>query len=137
MFVTARQLQDLHRSHGGNGQVTLPYRARLTPLAADYVRARKLVLGYSDAAGTGTSAALPISNGGMGGPPMSSLGSAPITPKSTRITPPQSGLPPLSPAISNSAFQSTGFLWWCDGPCGTAKAAIVAEENLALATMEP
>ena len=38
MIVTARQLEDLHKSHGGNGRVTLPYRARLTPLAADYVR---------------------------------------------------------------------------------------------------
>ena len=48
MIITARQLEDLHKSHGGNGRVTLPYRARLTPLAADYVRARKLVLGYSE-----------------------------------------------------------------------------------------
>ena len=48
MIITARQLEDLHKSHGGNGRVTLPYRARLTPLAADFVRTRKLTLGYSD-----------------------------------------------------------------------------------------
>jgi hypothetical protein len=49
MIVTARQLEDLHRLQGGNGQITLPYRARLTPLAADFVRAGKIALGYSDA----------------------------------------------------------------------------------------
>src|SRR5258708_2828504 len=50
MIVTARQLEDLHKSNGGNGRVTLPYRARLTPLAADFVRARKLTVGYSEVA---------------------------------------------------------------------------------------
>jgi hypothetical protein len=54
MIVTARQLEDLHRIQGGNGQITLPYRARLTPLAADYIRASKVVLGYSDASATTT-----------------------------------------------------------------------------------
>jgi hypothetical protein len=49
MIVTARQLEDLHRLQGGNGQITLPYRARLTPLAADFIRAGKIALGYSDA----------------------------------------------------------------------------------------
>ena len=32
MIVTARQLEDLHRQNGANGHVTLPYRARLSPL---------------------------------------------------------------------------------------------------------
>ena len=49
MIVTARQLEDLHRQNGGNGQVVLPYRARLTPLAQDWVRAKRVALGYSDA----------------------------------------------------------------------------------------
>ena len=40
MIVTARQLQDLHRQSGGNGQITLPYRGRLTPLASDWIRAK-------------------------------------------------------------------------------------------------
>ena len=48
MIVTARQLEDLHRLNGANGQITLPYRARLTPLALDWVRAKKVALGYSD-----------------------------------------------------------------------------------------
>jgi hypothetical protein len=48
MFVTVRQLEDLHKQNGANGHVTLPYRARLTPLASDWVRAKKVVLGYSD-----------------------------------------------------------------------------------------
>ena len=33
MFLTARQLEDLHRANGSNGHLVLPYRARLTPLA--------------------------------------------------------------------------------------------------------
>ncbi len=48
MIVTARQLEDLHKHNGANGHVTLPYRTRLSPLAADWVRAKKVVLGYSD-----------------------------------------------------------------------------------------
>src|SRR4051794_26167671 len=48
MFLTARQLEDLHRANGSNGHLVLPYRARLTPLAADWVRSRKIALGYSD-----------------------------------------------------------------------------------------
>src|SRR3954471_6731251 len=48
MFLTARQLEDLHRANGSNGHLVLPYRARLTPLAVDWVRARKIALGYSD-----------------------------------------------------------------------------------------
>ncbi len=48
MIVTARQLEDLHRQSGGNGHVVLPYRARLTPLALDWVKAKRVALGYSD-----------------------------------------------------------------------------------------
>src|SRR4030095_665396 len=43
------QLEDLHRGNGSNGHVTLPYRARLTPLAQDWVKSKRLALGYSDA----------------------------------------------------------------------------------------
>lgn len=93
MIVTERQLEELHRQNGANGHVTLPYRARLTPLASDWVRRRKVVLGYSDgeaqpsqrAASATASAGLPASAGGT--------------------------------------------LWWCDGPCGPAKAALVAYEK--------
>jgi hypothetical protein len=93
VIITARQLEVLHKSLGGDGRVTLPYRARLTPLAADYVRARKLVLGYSDVAGTSPLAASQVSNATI------------------------------------STTSSASFLWWCDGPCGPAKAAVVQEER--------
>jgi ribose 5-phosphate isomerase RpiB len=105
MIVTARQLEDLHKSHGGNGRVTLPYRARLTPLAADYVRARKLVLGYADIADSKSAIAAPAT-GNEGSSKVDAGG--------------ESGA---------AKPQAASFLWWCDGPCGPAKAAIVAEEK--------
>jgi ribose 5-phosphate isomerase RpiB len=48
MIFTARQLEALHRSNGSNGQIVLPYRARLTPLAVDWLKDRKIQVGYSD-----------------------------------------------------------------------------------------
>ena len=90
MIVTARQLEDLHRQNGSNGHVILPYRARLTPLALDWVKSKKVVLGYSET-GTAESAK------------------------------PQAEKPEPS--------ASAPFLWWCDGPCGPAKAAVVAHEK--------
>ena len=41
MIFTARQLEELQRS---NGQITLPYRARLTPLAQDTLHARRVTV---------------------------------------------------------------------------------------------
>jgi hypothetical protein len=93
MIVTARQLEDLHRQNGGNGQITLPYRARLTPLAIDWVRARKIALGYSD-----------------------------VSEKAE-----QTAAKPQQVATAPAAISAGGFLWWCDGPCGPAKAAIMAQ----------
>lgn len=101
MIITARQLEDLHRSHGGNSHVTLPYRARLTPLASDFVRARKLVVGYGD-----VPAAINGANGSV-----AAQSNKPVEP-------------------TQAAGPGT-FLWWCDGPCGPAKAAVVAEERQA------
>ncbi|HWE93371.1 MAG TPA: RpiB/LacA/LacB family sugar-phosphate isomerase [Tepidisphaeraceae bacterium] len=105
MIVTARQIEDLYKSGGSNGHVTLPYRARLTPLASDFIKARKLVLGYSDisAPNTGASAA-------------------------------SAALPPLAVSRTSAATEpgaaSTGsYLWWCDGACGPAKAALMSEEK--------
>jgi hypothetical protein len=107
VIVTARQIEDLYKSNGSNGHVTLPYRARLTPLANDFIRARKLILGYSDitAPATGASAASP-------------------------------SLPPLavsriSDAVMghSSAAPAGSYLWWCDGACGPAKAALMSEEK--------
>src|SRR5260370_36964069 len=47
MIYTARQLQDLHKGNA-NGQLVLPYGARLTPLAADWAKSKKIAVGYSD-----------------------------------------------------------------------------------------
>jgi ribose 5-phosphate isomerase RpiB len=100
MFVTVRQLEDLHRRGGANGHVTLPYRARLTPLAQDWVRAKRVVLGYSD--GDAQTANAPAS--------------------------PAAGAA-ASAARQSSAGATGAMLWWCDGPCGPAKAAVVAYEK--------
>jgi len=117
VIITARQLEDLHKSHGGNGHVTLPYRARLTPLAVDFVKARKLVVGYSDVA---------VSNG--------AAASAPGNPAAPGSAASQvAGAINADPGIAQSPVGT--FLWWCDGPCGPAKAAIVAEEKLS--TLRP
>ncbi|MBC7783081.1 MAG: hypothetical protein H7144_04510 [Burkholderiales bacterium] len=45
MIFSARQLQDLLKRQGS---IVLPYRARLTPAAQDWVRHEKIVLAYSD-----------------------------------------------------------------------------------------
>ena len=94
MIVTVRQLEDLHRQNGGNGHIALPQQARLTPLASDWVRARKIVLGYADASSSVPSAA-----------------------------------PARADAPAPAREQRGSFLWWCDGPCGPAKAAVVAYER--------
>src|SRR5438045_3509043 len=96
MFVTVRQLQDLHRQNGSNGHVTLPYRARLTPLAQDWVRSKRVVLGYGE------------------GEPR-----APNAPSTA----------PAGAAASAAQPSSGQVLWWCDGPCGPAKAALVTYEK--------
>jgi ribose 5-phosphate isomerase RpiB len=93
MIFSARQLQELHKT---NGHVTLPYRARLTPLAQDWVRAQKIAVEYSDME-------KPIET----------------RPNSREATPRASG--------SNDAKPTGTFLYWCDGPCGPAKAAIVTQ----------
>ena len=93
MIFSARQLQELHKT---NGHVTLPYRARLTPLAQDWVRAQKIAVEYSDME-------KPVS-----APKASSVSDA-----------------PGSPAKPQAAAGT--FLYWCDGPCGPAKAAIVTQ----------
>ncbi len=84
MFYTARQLESLLKE---TGAIVLPYRARLTPAAKDFVREKKIAVGYADVAGS-----------------MGREGSK----------------NPVSP-----------YLWWCDGPCGIAKAAL---SNVALDT---
>lgn len=88
MIFTARQLEDLHKS---NGHVVLPYGARLTPLAVDWARAKKIAVGY--------------------GPDEL------VKPSSS----PAAAGNPAKPQATSGAF-----LWWCDGPCGAAKAAVGA-----------
>jgi len=99
MIVTARQLEELHRQSGGNGQLTLPYRARLTPLATDWVRAKKIALGYGDLE----------------------------TPKANQ--PEAKAAAVTGPVAASQPSRDIAFVWWCDGPCGPAKAAIVAQEK--------
>jgi len=88
VIYTARQIQDLHKS---NGHVVLPYRARLTPAAQDWIRAQRLAIGYSDGQAGNVASAVPAS---------------------------AADAPHAGPCK---------FLYWCDGPCGPAKAALAAE----------
>jgi hypothetical protein len=97
MIYTARQLEDLHKS---NGHVTLPVGARLTPLAQDWVRHRKIVVRFESVA----------------------------TPASTSPAPLASAAAPIDASIVPNLPSPAGqWLWWCDGPCGAAKAAIAAQ----------
>jgi len=90
MILSARQLEDLHKAAGGSGQIVLPYRAKLTPLAADWVRQKKISIGYADVC--------------VDAPAKAEL------------------------AAKSAAVASAGtLLWWCDGPCGPAKAAITMQ----------
>ena len=84
MFYTARQLESLLKD---TGTIVLPYRARLTPLAQDWVRKTKASVGYGDVEER------PLREG--------SKNPASKTPKQAK------------------------YLWWCDGPCGSAKAALM------------
>src|SRR4051794_14026719 len=95
MIFTARQLEDLHRNTGANGQIVLPYAARLTPNAQDWIRQRKIGVGYSDVDATAVQQAATTNSR------TDAAASAPTTP----------------------------FLWWCDGPCGPAKAALVTQSK--------
>lgn len=94
MIFTARQLEDLHKS---NGHVTLPVGARLTPMANDWVRSRKIAVVYDRQ-------------------------KAPVTGSS-----PTAARPSVAEPAALSAPAAAGqILWWCDGPCGAAKAAIAS-----------
>jgi hypothetical protein len=100
MIFTARQLEDLHKT---NGHVTVPVGARVTPLAQDWLRAKKITLKY------GTNGSAPQK------PAASAVGSesAPVAQK------------PLALSFSPEGM----LLWWCDGPCGQAKAAIMQQSR--------
>jgi len=100
MIVTARQLEDLHKRNGSNGHVTLPYRARLTPLAHDWLRHRNVKLEYGDHEA-----------------PIAAAHTEPLAP--SRKTPPNDA----------AGTQPGSSLWWCDGPCGPAKAALMTQSR--------
>jgi hypothetical protein len=92
MIVTARQLQDLQGIGQSNDQIVLPYGARLTPLALDWARSKRLKIGYG---------------------PREMADSKKAAKTET--------MPTASPCGANT------LLWWCDGPCGAAKAALSAQ----------
>jgi ribose 5-phosphate isomerase RpiB len=96
MIFTARQLEDLHRTNG-NGQLVLPYGARLTPLATDWIRTRKIDVGY------GPDEIFKTNSNKVN-----------LIPEA-KPTKPQAEAP-----------RAGSFLWWCDGPCGAAKASVGA-----------
>src|SRR5687767_4207352 len=104
MIVTARQLDDLHRQNGGNGQLVLPYRARLTPLAQDWVKSKRVALRYGDVGAVASAAAAPSAEA-----------------KSDACC--------ARCAQHDGPRCSASYLWWCDGPCGPAKAALTGQEK--------
>jgi hypothetical protein len=106
MIVTARQLEDLHRQNGANGRITLPYRARLSPLAQDWIRAKKIALGYSD-----------VEKPANGNGDAKAEGAC--CPKCAHDG-------KTGDACCSAEANASAFLWWCDGPCGPAKAALTA-----------
>src|SRR4051794_628646 len=112
MFLTARQLEALHRETGANGQLVLPYRARLTPAAQDWVRLKKITLGYSDEQQTAFRGR--SQNGASVGATGAGAAKSVDVPSSTKQEP-------------GSSSATGALLWWCDGPCGAAKAAITAQ----------
>jgi hypothetical protein len=114
VIVTARQLEDLHRQNGGNGHVVLPYRARLTPLAQDWVKAKRVALGYGDVSKP--------SGNGVGAMIASSISPATAESKTDACC-------SKCAEHSGACCGSTAYLWWCDGPCGPAKAALTIYEK--------
>ena len=105
MIFTARQLEDLHKT---NGHVSLPVGARLTPMANDWVRSRKIAVVYDGqkVAGSGAASATPSGGARTSGP-----AAAAHVPQSLAAS---------APAPAGQ------ILWWCDGPCGAAKAALAS-----------
>src|ERR671915_69440 len=112
MIVTARQLEDLHRQSGGNGHVVLPYRARLTPLAQDWVKSKRVALGYADVSKPGSGNSVTVASAAVAG----------AEPKKGACC--TKCAHDAGPCCSSAA----AYLWWCDGPCGPAKAALTIYE---------
>ena len=79
-----------------NGKVTLPIGARLTPLASDWIKEHRVQVEYAGAAARIAEASQP---------------QRPQAPNPIQST---------ESKASNGAW-----LWWSDGPCGAAKAALL------------
>ena len=122
MIVTARLLEDLHRQSGSNGHVTLPYRARLSPLAADWVRAKKVAVGYSDLG------ARTADGASFAKPRFDSAHRSQAAEPPSALSPPL-GSGELGRTAASHSPSAGSFAWWCDGPCGPAKAAVVSQEK--------
>src|SRR5436305_12235648 len=89
--------RQLQDLHKSNGHVGRPVGGRLTPLASDWLRAKSIAVTFGDA---------PAPEGaGLAKPPASAGGSS----------------------RSSSLATPGTILWWCDGPCGQAKAALAAQ----------
>lgn len=165
IHVTARQLQQLHAT---GLPIVLPYRAKLTPLARDFVRQRKIQLGYADvpeltlasvikdhpsasAVATGTQ----YSGGSTAGlsatgttAARASAGSSKqaaidviahaVRSASTTATESANASSPV--AAGSHSGMGTGnlpTLWWCQGNCGAAKAALtMAGQSMPMAAIE-
>lgn len=87
MIFTARQIQSQHKA---SGEVRLPIGSRLTPMASDWLRQKKLEVRWQDGAE-------------------------------------DAGSSKSATATTTSAPSVGGIVWWCDGPCGQAKAAVAAQ----------
>jgi hypothetical protein len=89
--------RQLEELHKTNGHVRLPVGSRLTPMASDWLKRKNVAIVYGD---------------GEPAKPAASAAGAFASSSTTAI-----GAPAAPGAI----------LWWCDGPCGAAKAAIAAQ----------
>jgi hypothetical protein len=116
MYVTARQLEELHKA---NGHVTLPRAARLTPLAVDWLKAKRVVIQFELEAAPAASAAVSAQPQSVACPCGSPA-------EATRSTGGCGCDHEHSHQLgATTATSSRTLLWWCDGPCGPAKAALV------------
>ena len=97
MIYTARQVEQLHKS---NGHVTLPYRARMTPMAQDWVKSKGIRVGYADEPAPRTNPPKDCCDGCRHG---------------------------AKKCCGESGVEKATVLFWCDGSCGVAKAALSAE----------
>jgi|GEM_PF-1697913 len=119
MIYTQRKLESLLKIYG---KVVLPYRARLSPLAQDWVKAKKIAIGYSDDQSNSENAVGAITTGAL---TTGALTTGALTTGAIALG--------QASAVGFSGTAVTGnrggFVWWCDGPCGPSKAALMSLER--------